>query len=80
MIEELELVALTVDLPEHDLRAGDIGTVVDVHSGGQGYQVEFTTVRGETIAVAAVRPDQVRLVGRSEVPSARIRESSRATS
>lgn len=71
MIEELDVVALAVDLPEHRLKAGDIGTVVDVHPGGQGYQVEFMTVHGETVAVAAVRPDQIRHIGRYEVPSAR---------
>lgn len=75
MIKELELVALTVDLPDHGLRAGDIGTVVDVHGGGKGYQVEFMTVLGETVAVAAVLPDQIRRVGRNEIPSARLLES-----
>jgi hypothetical protein len=78
MIEELELVALTVDLPKYDLRSGDIGTVVDAPASGAGYQVEFMTVRGETLVVAAVLPDQVRPIGRYEIASARLIEPGHA--
>ena len=35
MIEELEDVILTCDLPEHGLTQGDIGTVVLVHKEGK---------------------------------------------
>lgn len=54
MIEELSTVVLTADLPEQPLCAGDVGTVVMVHQDGKGYTVEFTTLRGETIAVATL--------------------------
>jgi Domain of unknown function (DUF4926) len=60
MIEELSTVVLTTDLPKQGLRAGDLGTVVMVHQGGKGYTVEFTTLSGETIAVATLTADQVR--------------------
>ncbi len=60
MIGELEDVVLTCDLPEHGLARGDIGTVVLVHNGGKGYEIEFTTLDGETIAVATLSADQVR--------------------
>jgi hypothetical protein len=43
-------VVLLRDLPEHRLKAGDIGTVVLVHDGGAGYEVEFSTLAGETMA------------------------------
>ena len=39
MIEELEDVILTCDLPKYGLRRGDIGTVVLVHKQGKGYEV-----------------------------------------
>ena len=32
MINELKTVILTTDLPDHGLKAGDLGTVVLVHS------------------------------------------------
>ena len=54
MIKELELGRLTVDLPEHDLRAGDTGTVVLVHAAGKACEVEFFTPWGETIDVIQV--------------------------
>lgn len=60
MIQELSTVVLTTDLPEHGLRAGDLGTVVMVHQEGKGYSVEFMTLSGETIAVATLSAEQVR--------------------
>ena len=60
MIQELEDVILTCDLPEHRLRRGDIGTVVLVHQAGKGYEVEFTTLDGETLAIVTLMANQVR--------------------
>ena len=63
MIEELAPIVLLVDIPEHDLRAGDVGTVVDVHTKGApgvGYNVEFLTMNGETIAVLELEANQIR--------------------
>lgn len=60
MIEELEDVILTGDLPEHGLKRGDIGTVVLVHKQGKGYEVEFTTLDGETLAIVTLEANQVR--------------------
>jgi hypothetical protein len=58
MIEELDNVVLTRDLAEHGLGAGDIGTVVLVHRGHSGYEVEFTALDGETIAVVTLMAGQ----------------------
>ena len=60
MIQELEDVILTCDVPEHGLRRGDIGTVVLVHQGDKGYEVEFTTLDGESIAIVTLLASQVR--------------------
>ena len=49
MIQELEDVILTCDLPEQGLARGDIGTVVLVHESGKGYEVEFTTLDGKLL-------------------------------
>ena len=54
MIAELDRVILTEDLLEYGLKAGDIGTVVLLHRGGEGYEVEFATLDGETLAVTLV--------------------------
>ena len=60
MIDELEDVILTCDLPEHGLARGDIGTVVLVHKEGKGYEVAFTTLDGETLAIVTLEANQVR--------------------
>jgi hypothetical protein len=74
MIQELDSVVLTVDLPEHGLRRGDIGTVVLVHQGGAGYEVEFVALDGETVAVVSLFLEQVRPVAHREIAHARIVE------
>jgi hypothetical protein len=71
MVKELDTVILKVDLPEAGLRAGDLGTVVLVHPGGAGYEVEFMTLDGETVAVVSLRSSQVRPIGRHEIAHAR---------
>ena len=58
MIKELDNVELTVDLPEHRLKKGDVGTVVLLH-GGAGYEVEFTNLTGETPVVVSLSWDKV---------------------
>jgi hypothetical protein len=71
MIKELDDVILACDLPEHGLSAGDIGTVVLVHRGNRGYEVEFTTVDGETIAVVTLLARQVRPAQAGEIAHVR---------
>jgi hypothetical protein len=70
MIKELDTVVLTEDLPEHGLQKGDLGTVVLLHSA-DGYEVEFMTLDGQTLAVVSLVPKQVRSVGRREIAQAR---------
>lgn len=71
MIKQLDSVVLTNDLPTCGLKAGDIGTVLLVHQGGIGYEVEFMTLQGETVAVVSLRASQVRPVGPREIAHAR---------
>ena len=80
MITELDRVILTEDLPEHGLKAGDIGTVVLIHRGGEGYEVEFVALDGETLAVTSVFASQVRPSMPNEIPHVRRREPVQATS
>jgi len=67
MINEHDTVVLTEDLPEEGLTAGDVGTVVHVHNNGAGYEVEFMTLTGQTIAVASLLSEQVRPVGHRDI-------------
>ena len=70
MIREFDTVILTIDLPEHRLRKGDIGTVVLVHRD-RGYELEFVALDGETLAVASLDSTQVRPIGKGEIAHAR---------
>ncbi|NJL54557.1 DUF4926 domain-containing protein [bacterium] len=65
MLKELERVVLTVDLPKHRLRVGDVGVIVLVH--GAGYALEVFTVDGKTYDVVTVDADQVRPIGELEI-------------
>jgi len=71
MIRELDVVALTSDLPEHGLKAGDVGTVAMVHAGGAGFEVEFATFTGETLAVVTLPPTAVRRLRQREIAHVR---------
>ena len=70
-MNEHDAAVLTEDLPEHGLRKGDVGAVVMTHAGGAGYEVEFVTLEGETIAVITVTASQVRPVAPREIAHAR---------
>lgn len=70
MLSELDAAVLTVDLPEYGLSVGDLGTVVLVH-GNEGYEVEFMTLEGETLAVVSLRSDQLRAIEPREIAHAR---------
>ncbi len=71
MIEELETIVLTTDVPEHGLKAGDIGAVVLVHSSGERYEVEFVTLSGETVAVVTLSGDMIRRIHEDEIAHVR---------
>lgn len=76
MMDELDRFVLTEDIPENGLHAGDLGTIVMVHTPGgdytgpEGYTAEFTYLTGETRAVVDLHPDQVRPAKKGEVARA----------
>jgi hypothetical protein len=59
LAQPLEVVALTVDLPEHNLRRGQVGTVVEILAQGKAFEVEFCDRDGRTYASLGLRPDQL---------------------
>lgn len=74
MIKELDTVVLTEDVPEHGLKRGDVGTVVLLH-GDAGYEVEFISLTGQTLAVTSLATRQVRPLADREIAQARPVES-----
>jgi hypothetical protein len=66
----LECVVLDRDLPEHGLRKGDLGTVVEVYEP-DGVEVEFVAPSGETRAVVTLPARDLRGVSSSDVLAVR---------
>jgi len=58
-INLLDVVALTVDLPEYDLWRGQVGTVVEILADGDAFEVEFSDRHGRTYESVGLRPDQL---------------------
>ena len=71
MIREHDCVVLTADIPDDGLQTGDIGTVVHIHQAGAGYEVEFMTLTGETVAIATLFPAQVRPITKRDIARGR---------
>ncbi|QLE58111.1 DUF4926 domain-containing protein [Nostoc sp. TCL26-01] len=42
----LDIVALTIDLPEYNLLRGQVGTVVELLANGAAFEVEFSDACG----------------------------------
>jgi hypothetical protein len=65
-----DLVVLIRDLPEHHLRRGDLGTVVELYPP-DGVEVEFMAASGETKAVVSLPVKDVRKVTGSDMLAVR---------
>jgi hypothetical protein len=61
-IKLLDVVALTVDLPEYNLKRGQVGTVVEILAGGKAFEVEFSDRDGRTYESIGLRPYQVMML------------------
>ncbi len=70
-----EQVKLLRDLPQDNLRAGDVATLVDIVPGPpgqpQGAVLEFFNALGQTICVTSVSIDDVQPLTANEILSAR---------
>lgn len=68
--KELDTVVLDCDLPDHGLRKGDLGAVVQVYEP-EALEVEFVTASGRTQALVALRAGDVRAVRDEDLISVR---------
>lgn len=71
MIQELETVVLTHDVPEHGLKRGDVGAVVHRYADRKAFEVEFVTAEGKTVAVLTLTEADIRPMGSREILHAR---------
>ncbi|MEO1286335.1 MAG: DUF4926 domain-containing protein [Chloroflexota bacterium] len=76
MINEFDQVVLIEDLPNHNLKAGDLGTIVLIHGNHQGYELEIFTADGQTLDIVTVKAIQVRPVTSTDVSHVREKTAS----
>ena len=57
-VKLLDVVALTVELPSHNLSRGQVGTIVEILANGKAFEVEFSGRDGRTFESLGLRPDQ----------------------
>jgi len=71
MIDELDTVVLTRDIPEHGLVTGDVGAVVHRYPDGPLFEVEFVTAEGRTVTVLRLDSADLRPMAGDEILHAR---------
>ncbi len=68
--ELLETVVLLREVPEHGLRAGDLGAVVETYPP-DGIDVEFVTASGRTTALVTLKTTDVRPIADTDLVAVR---------
>jgi hypothetical protein len=66
-MKEHDTIVLKRSLPEHGLEAGDVGVIVHVYEGEEGFTVEFVAGSGSTVAVVTLEAEDVRPVATGEI-------------
>jgi hypothetical protein len=66
----LDTVVLNRDLPEHGLKRGDLGAVVEVYEP-DGLEVEFVAASGRTQALVTLAESDVRAVADDDLVAVR---------
>lgn len=54
-----DVIALTEDIPEHHLRRGQVGTIVEVFEGSEAFEVEFCDQTGRTYESIGLEPSKM---------------------
>jgi Domain of unknown function (DUF4926) len=68
----LETIIVTVNIPDKQVLAGDLGTIVEIYSEPQlAYDVECVNADGSTRALVTLAPDQVRRLAPADVLTTR---------
>jgi hypothetical protein len=66
----LDTVVLDRDLPDHGLRSGDLGAVVQVYKE-DGIEVEFVAASGRTEALVTLKESDVRPISDTDLIAVR---------
>ncbi|HLA97394.1 MAG TPA: DUF4926 domain-containing protein [Anaerolineales bacterium] len=71
-IRILETIIVTANFPDHQVLAGDLGTIVEIYTQPRlAYEVEFVNPDGSTRALLTLSPEQVRRLSPIDVLTTR---------
>ena len=76
-LHEHDQFVLTADVTgdeDGELKPGDVGVIIHIHSGGEAFVGEFVTLNGNSSAIATVLASQARPVLDSDIVHARTLE------
>ena len=68
-VKLLDVVALTVDLPQFNLWRGQVGTVVETLANGTAFEVEFSDRNGHTYESLGLQSEQIMVLHFEQAPS-----------
>ena len=66
-IKLLDVVALTQDVPEYNLKRGDIGMVVEILSNGEAFEVELGNTGGQSFKCLSFLASQLRVIPHEQI-------------
>ena len=66
-IKLLDVVALTQDVPEHNLKIGEVGTVIEILANGEAYEVEFSNTNGQMFKCVSFLASQFRVIPHEQI-------------
>jgi hypothetical protein len=61
-IKLLDVVALTEDVSEHNLKRGEVGTVVEILANGEAFEVEFSDDNGQMYKCLSFLASQLKVL------------------
>ena len=67
-IKLLDVVALIHDIPERNLRRGEVGTVVEILANGDAFEVEFSDRDGQTYESLSFRASELMVLHHEPMP------------
>ena len=74
MFKEHQQIVLTAPVTgdeQQELQPGDVATIIHIHPNQKAFVAEFSSLDGETVAIATVLPSQARPVTNSDFTHAR---------
>ena len=75
-IKLLDVVALTQDVPEHNLKRGEVGTVVEILANGEAYEVEFSNDNGQMSKCLSFPASQLKVLHHEPILESKQRQKS----